>query len=93
FSVFIQKKLTSGGDYINVFEIKGKKACNSLHKYMGEFMYDIEAAAGLIRGMCPVREGKYHVHNVELDYEKTTLQTFPFGNLRITMTTHDDKNS
>ncbi|KAF2901792.1 hypothetical protein ILUMI_04388, partial [Ignelater luminosus] len=89
---YIQKKITSGRGYINVFEIKEKKACDSIHKYMGEFVYDIEAAAGLIRKMCPIPKGRYHVHNLQLNYEKISLQTFPFGNLRITMAIQDDKN-
>lgn len=54
FTGTLQKKLTFGNGYVNLFEAKEKKSCSTFHRYMGEFMYDFETAVGLIRGMCPI---------------------------------------
>ncbi|KAF2887891.1 hypothetical protein ILUMI_18282, partial [Ignelater luminosus] len=37
--------------------------------------------------------GRYNIHNFQLHYEKIALKTFPFGDLRIIVVTHDNKKS
>ncbi|KAF2895433.1 hypothetical protein ILUMI_10742 [Ignelater luminosus] len=60
---------------------------------MGEFWYDLERAAQINPGVCPIRAGKYSVHHALLDFKKISLQTFPFGRLRFIFKLIDNKNS
>ncbi|KAF2898619.1 hypothetical protein ILUMI_07565, partial [Ignelater luminosus] len=91
--IHIKKRLPIGDGFMNLFVIREKKACNSVHNYLGEFIYDVERAAGLITRMCPVSKGRYTVRNLPLDFNKITLQTFPFGSLRFIIVVQDEKHN
>ncbi|KAF2881987.1 hypothetical protein ILUMI_24190, partial [Ignelater luminosus] len=90
-------EILAGKDYVYLFTIRENKACDALHKYLGEFVYTIERAIGLIPRACPIPkillQNNYHLHNLPIDADKiTTAANFPFGNLRITIDVLDSKN-
>ncbi|KAF2890102.1 hypothetical protein ILUMI_16071 [Ignelater luminosus] len=62
--------------------------CTSMHKYFGEFVYDIERAAQLLPGLCPIPQGRY-ANNFLPDYHKINVQNIPFGSLRATEVAFD----
>ncbi|XP_031355676.1 uncharacterized protein LOC116179995 [Photinus pyralis] len=80
--------------YAKLFTIRERNCCASMHKYMGEFAYALEQSAGIAPGVCPIPKRKYRARNHYLDFSKISLQTFPFGHLRLTIKVVDnDANS
>ncbi|KAF2894455.1 hypothetical protein ILUMI_11717 [Ignelater luminosus] len=47
-------EILAGKNYVYLFTIRENKACDALHKYLGEFVYAIERAMGLIPRTCPI---------------------------------------
>ncbi|KAF2893515.1 hypothetical protein ILUMI_12661, partial [Ignelater luminosus] len=43
-----------GKDYVYVFTVRENKACDAIHKYLGEFLYTIERGVGIIPRTCPI---------------------------------------
>ncbi|KAF2892531.1 hypothetical protein ILUMI_13646, partial [Ignelater luminosus] len=86
-------KILAGNNYVYLFNIRENKACDAFHNYLGEFVYAIERAMGLIPRACPIPKNKYHFYNLPIDANKiTTAINFPFGNLRITIDILDRKD-
>lgn len=46
--------LLAGKNYVPVVAITEKKSCDALHKYLGEFAYDLERKMGILVGACPI---------------------------------------
>ncbi|KAF2895562.1 hypothetical protein ILUMI_10616, partial [Ignelater luminosus] len=84
--------ILTGRQYIHLLFINESKSCLAMHRYMGEFAYDLERRVGLIPGACPIPKGRYYVHDLLLDFDKiTTISNFPFGNLRLTAYMYDSR--
>ncbi|KAF2897822.1 hypothetical protein ILUMI_08352 [Ignelater luminosus] len=82
-----------GRRFTHLLNITENKSCTALHKYLGEFFYDLERNAQLIPGICPLSEGKHYLHNFYVDFNKaTTLVNFPFGYLRFKGNMCDNKH-
>ncbi|KAF2900307.1 hypothetical protein ILUMI_05880 [Ignelater luminosus] len=56
--------------------------CHTFNTYVGQLFYDMERAAGILPGTCPMPKGNYHIVNFTLDYQKLKLQSFPFGKMK-----------
>ncbi|XP_045474032.1 uncharacterized protein LOC123680274 [Harmonia axyridis] len=66
------------------FIINAKETwCNSLHNYMGDFGYDMQKAAGLNPGTCPLPAGEYSIKDHPLDFSKFKFQDVPKGTLKM----------
>ncbi|KAF2892333.1 hypothetical protein ILUMI_13840, partial [Ignelater luminosus] len=52
--VNVDIEMLVGKDYVYLFSINEKKSCDAMHKYLGEFVYDVERRIGLIPGACPI---------------------------------------
>ncbi|KAF2889860.1 hypothetical protein ILUMI_16313 [Ignelater luminosus] len=83
-----------GKRYFYLFSFVEKDVCKAIHKYLGEFSYEIERSAGLVPGLCPIPQGRYHVHDVLLNFDRITmsLEAFPYGDLRFTTVVIDKTN-
>ncbi|KAF2891781.1 hypothetical protein ILUMI_14392 [Ignelater luminosus] len=86
--------MLTGKEYLYLFTIRENKTCGALHKYLGEFLYDIERGMGHIPRVCPIPKDTYHLYNLPIDGNKiATAANFPFGNLRLTVHVLDNKNT
>ncbi|KAF2905815.1 hypothetical protein ILUMI_00351, partial [Ignelater luminosus] len=74
---------------VPLFEIHEKNFCKAMNKYVGELWYAMQRAMQVPGGVCPIRANHYHMHHHYLDFSRMTLQTFPFGTLRITVHAKD----
>ncbi|KAF2899007.1 hypothetical protein ILUMI_07168, partial [Ignelater luminosus] len=95
--VNISVEILAVKDYVYLFSVRENKACDAMHKYLGEFIYTVERAVGLIPRACPIPkillQNNYYFYNLPIDANKiTTASNFPFGNLRITLDFLDGKN-
>ncbi|KAF2897823.1 hypothetical protein ILUMI_08353, partial [Ignelater luminosus] len=50
----IEVEIITERNSIDLFDINEKKSCDALHKFMGEFIYELERNAGLIPELCPI---------------------------------------
>ncbi|KAF2899436.1 hypothetical protein ILUMI_06745 [Ignelater luminosus] len=85
-------ELLTLNSYKHIFSFVERNLCVAIHKYMGEFVYEIERSAQLIPGRCPIPKGVHRIHNVPLNFDRISLQTFPFGKLRFTERAYDKQN-
>ncbi|XP_044754355.1 uncharacterized protein LOC123313506 [Coccinella septempunctata] len=66
------------------FLINAKETwCNSLHNYMGDFGYDMQKAAGINPGTCPLPAGEYSIKDHPLDFSKFKFRDVPKGTLKM----------
>ncbi|KAF2886323.1 hypothetical protein ILUMI_19852, partial [Ignelater luminosus] len=56
--------------------------CKLFDIFLGQLMYDIERALGIIPKSCPVPRGVFHAVNHTVDFRTLKLQTFPYGTIR-----------
>ncbi|KAF2885150.1 hypothetical protein ILUMI_21026 [Ignelater luminosus] len=82
----------TGKRYINLFQIREKNICKAASMYLSEFWYEIVRRSGLQPGVCPIPAGRLHCDHAALHFNRMALQTFPFGDLRFTINTVDNRN-
>ncbi|KAF2887278.1 hypothetical protein ILUMI_18895, partial [Ignelater luminosus] len=59
--------------------------CKFTDKYLRQFFYDMETAVGIIPKSCPIPKGTYHALNYTMNFRTLKLQTFPFGDMKLTV--------
>ncbi|KAF2899435.1 hypothetical protein ILUMI_06744 [Ignelater luminosus] len=58
-------ELLTLGSYRHLFSMKEKNLCVAMHKYLGEFIYEIERYARILPGVCPISKvNKYQYCNL-----------------------------
>ncbi|KAF5287294.1 hypothetical protein FQR65_LT02167 [Abscondita terminalis] len=82
----------NGQQYIPLTNIYDKNFCVVCKKYGGEFFYDFQRAMQVNPGTCPMTKRHYRVRNYKMDFSKISLQTFPFGKLRMTVNVIENAN-
>ncbi|KAL3268528.1 hypothetical protein HHI36_007637 [Cryptolaemus montrouzieri] len=70
------------GEFTFMLNVK-ETMCNALHNYMGDFGYDMQKAAGLKPGACPLPPGDYSIKDHPLDFSKFKYRDVPKGTLKI----------
>ncbi|KAF2884534.1 hypothetical protein ILUMI_21650 [Ignelater luminosus] len=90
-AVSIQSRVT-GETFMELFVIREKNLCKAANIYLGEFWYALERAFQMPVRSCPISAGRYHARRAKLDFDRITLQTFPFGRLRFIMGAIDHKS-
>ncbi|XP_008198252.1 uncharacterized protein LOC103314317 [Tribolium castaneum] len=80
------------GAYEHLITIK-ENLCDAVNKYMGEFMHDIQEAAGLERGKCPVPPGDYKIKDHTLDFQKFKFKKIPDGEFLVKVSLLDAKTN
>ncbi|KAF5287295.1 hypothetical protein FQR65_LT02168 [Abscondita terminalis] len=79
--------------YVELFTMKDKHFCTFTNKYAGQFWYDMQRSMQVMPGSCPVPKRRYQVRNHKLDYSRISLQTFPFGKLRLSIKLSENVNA
>ncbi|CAH1374836.1 unnamed protein product [Tenebrio molitor] len=98
----LSSKVPLGNNILDVAEVYSKEngkyehlitlkegLCDAVNKYMGDFMHDIQEAAGLERGVCPVPAGDYKISDHTLDFQKFKFKKIPDGDFRVQVTLLD----
>nr|XP_015839282.1 PREDICTED: uncharacterized protein LOC107398696 [Tribolium castaneum] len=61
--------------------------CKLTRRYLGPFMNDLEKAAQILPGTCPIPKGRYHITNYPLNVNKMFLKNvIPYGTLKFVVT-------
>lgn len=76
------------GEFEHLITIK-ESLCDAVNKFMGEFMHDMQEAAGLARGACPIPPGDYQIKDHPLNFEKFKFKRIPDGEFRVIVTLKD----
>ncbi|KAF2886639.1 hypothetical protein ILUMI_19534 [Ignelater luminosus] len=56
--------------------------CKLFDLFLGQLIYDMQRALGILPKSCPLPRGTFHAVNHTIDSKTLKLQTFPYGNIR-----------
>ncbi|KAF2888464.1 hypothetical protein ILUMI_17709 [Ignelater luminosus] len=82
FYVEADTQLGERENWFHIFTIEDG-ICRIFDRFLGQLIYDMERAIGILPKSCPIPRGSYHAVNYSMNFQTLRLQTFPFGKIRV----------